>query len=94
MNAKIDTPTPQRISVPEGTVLQIYSRDAHGNKMLMSLPGPVDISVVPTERRELKCRTRTSNVRQLSGLTDSGERTPRQTRLVRGPADGLAARCD
>jgi hypothetical protein len=49
MNAKIDAPTPQRICVPEGTVLQIYSRDAHGNKMLMNLPGPVDVSIVPIE---------------------------------------------
>jgi hypothetical protein len=49
MNAKIDAPTPQRICVPEGTVLQIYARDAKGNKMLMSLPGPVDISMVPVE---------------------------------------------
>jgi hypothetical protein len=46
---KIDAPLPQRISVPQGTVLQIYSRDAHDNKMLMSLPGPVDISMVPVE---------------------------------------------
>ena len=53
MNAKIDAPTPQRISVPEGTELQIYARDAKGNKMLMSLPGPVDISMVPIEWREL-----------------------------------------
>jgi len=54
MTTKIDAPTPQRISVPEGTVLQIYSRDAHGNKMLMSLPGPVDISMVPTETRKIE----------------------------------------
>jgi hypothetical protein len=54
MNAKIDAPTPQRISVPEGTVLQIYSRDAHGIKMLMSLPGPVDISMVPMERGKIE----------------------------------------
>jgi hypothetical protein len=47
---KIEAPTPQRISVPKGTVLQIYSRDADGNKMLMSLPGPMDISMVPVER--------------------------------------------
>jgi hypothetical protein len=46
MTMKIETPTPQRISVPEGTVLQIYSRDAHGNRMLLSLPGPADISMV------------------------------------------------
>jgi stringent starvation protein B len=45
---------PQRISVPEGTVLQIYARDAHGNKMLMSLPGPVDISMVPIEQQKLE----------------------------------------
>jgi hypothetical protein len=38
MTTKIETPTPQRISVPEGTVLQIYACDAKGNKMLMSLP--------------------------------------------------------
>jgi hypothetical protein len=55
MIKKIDAPLPdyQRIHVPEGTVLQIYSRDAHGNKMLMSLPGPADISFVPIERREI-----------------------------------------
>ena len=57
MNAKIDAPTPQRISVPQGTVLQIYSRDAHGNKILMSLPGPVDISMVPLGREELSLRS-------------------------------------
>ena len=51
MKTKIETSTPQRISVPEGTVLQIYSRDAHGNKMLMSLPGPLDISMVSMERK-------------------------------------------
>jgi hypothetical protein len=56
MTTKIETPTPQRISVPEGTVLQIYSRDAKGNKMLMSLPGPVDISMVPIEWRKLSNR--------------------------------------
>jgi hypothetical protein len=54
MTTKIETPTPQRISVPQGTVLQIYSRDAFGNKMLMSLPGPVDISMVPMERRKIE----------------------------------------
>jgi hypothetical protein len=54
MNAKTDAPLPQRISVQEGTVLQIYSRDAHGNKMLMNLPGPLDVSMVPIERREFE----------------------------------------
>jgi hypothetical protein len=54
MNVKSETPTPQRISVPEGTVLQIYSRYAHGNTMLMSLPGPVDISMLPTEARKIE----------------------------------------
>jgi hypothetical protein len=54
MNAKIEAPTPQRISVPEGTVLQIYSRDAQGNKMLMNLPGPLDISMVPIAPREIE----------------------------------------
>jgi hypothetical protein len=54
MNAKIETPMQQRISVPQGTVLQIYARDAHGNKMLMSLPGPLDISMVPMERRKIE----------------------------------------
>lgn len=54
MNAKIEAPVPQRINVPEGTVLQIYSRDARGNKMLLSLPGPVDISIVPIERRKIE----------------------------------------
>ena len=49
MNARTDAPLPQRISVPGGSVLQIYSRDAHGNKMLMSLPGPVEVSMVPIE---------------------------------------------
>jgi hypothetical protein len=52
--AKIEMPTPQRISVPEGTVLQICLRDADGNKMLMSLPGPVDISIVPMEGRKIE----------------------------------------
>jgi hypothetical protein len=51
---KIDAPTQQRICVPQGTVLQIYSRDAHGNKMLMALPGPVDISMVPMISRKIK----------------------------------------
>jgi len=55
MSAKIETPTPQRISVPQGTVLQIYSRDAKGNKTLISLPGPVDISMLPVEQRESSC---------------------------------------
>ncbi len=50
MKTKIETPTPQRISVPHGTVLQIYARDAHGNKMLLSLPGPVDVSMVPVAK--------------------------------------------
>jgi hypothetical protein len=54
LKTKIETSTPQRISVPEGTVLQIYSRDAHGNKMLMSLPGPLDISMVSMERRKIE----------------------------------------
>ena len=54
MTEKIETPTPQRINVPEGTVLQIYSRDAHGTKMLMSLPSPVDISMVPMEGRKIE----------------------------------------
>ena len=56
MNAKTDAPLPdyQRFCVPNGTVLQIYSRDAHRNKMLMSLPGPVDISMVPIERRKIE----------------------------------------
>jgi hypothetical protein len=53
MNAKIETPKPQRIRVPQGTVLQIYSRDAQGNKMLVSLRGPVDISMVSVERLPL-----------------------------------------
>jgi hypothetical protein len=52
MTTKIENaPTPQRINVPEGIVLQIYSRDAHGNTMLMNLPGPVDISMVPIVRK-------------------------------------------
>jgi hypothetical protein len=54
MTEKIETPTPQRICVPEGTVLQIYSRDAHGNKLLLSLPGPADISMVPMEHRKIE----------------------------------------
>jgi hypothetical protein len=49
MSAKIETPTPQRISVPQGTVLQIYSRDAHGNRILYSLPGPLDVSMASIE---------------------------------------------
>ena len=49
MTTKIETPSPQRISVPQGTVLQIYSRDGHGNKTLISLPGPVDVSMVAIE---------------------------------------------
>lgn len=51
MTTKIEAPTLQRIGVPQGTELQIYSRDARGDKMLMSLPDPVDISIVPIERR-------------------------------------------
>jgi hypothetical protein len=51
MNAKIDAPKPQRISVPQGTVLQIYSRDEQGNRMLVSLPGPADISMVQIRTR-------------------------------------------
>lgn len=54
MTTKIEAPTPQRISVPQGTVLQIYSRDARGNKMLMSLPGPLHVSIVPIERRGIE----------------------------------------
>jgi hypothetical protein len=54
MTTKIETPTPQRISVPEGTVLQIYARDAHGNKILMNLPGPLDVSMVPIERPKIE----------------------------------------
>jgi|BogFormECP03_OM2_1039629.scaffolds.fasta_scaffold110461_1 hypothetical protein len=54
MSAEIEAPLPQRISVPQGTVLQIYSRDAKGNKTLISLPGPVDISMVPVEQREVE----------------------------------------
>jgi stringent starvation protein B len=54
MNAKIENAVPQRISVPEGTVLRIYARDANGNRMLKSLPGPVDISIVPIEGREIQ----------------------------------------
>lgn len=47
MTTKIEAPTPQRISVPQGTVLQIYARDVHGNKTFISLPGPAQISLVP-----------------------------------------------
>ena len=54
MTERINAPLPQRISVPEGTVLQIYSRDANRNRMLMTLPGPVDISMVPIEWREIE----------------------------------------
>ena len=54
MKTKSENLVPQRISVPEGTVLQIYARDAKGNKMLMSLPGPLDISMVPIEWREIE----------------------------------------
>jgi hypothetical protein len=56
MTQKINAPLPghQRIHVPQGRTLQIYSRDAHGNKMLMSLPGPVDISIVPMERPKIE----------------------------------------
>jgi hypothetical protein len=54
LKTKIETPTPQRVNVPEGKVLQIYARDAHGNKMLMSLPGPVDISMVSMEGRKIE----------------------------------------
>jgi hypothetical protein len=49
-----NAPSPQRINVPEGTVLQIYSRDAHGNRILYSLPGPLDVSMVPIQRREVE----------------------------------------
>jgi hypothetical protein len=51
LTTKIENAVPQRISVPDGTVLQIYARDAHGNKMLISLPGPVDISMVPVAKQ-------------------------------------------
>ena len=43
-----------RLTVPELHTLQIYSRDAHGNKMLMNLPGPLDVSMVPIEQREIE----------------------------------------
>ncbi len=49
-----NAPSPQRISVPQGTVLQIYARDAQGNRILYSLPGPLDLSMVPIERREIE----------------------------------------
>jgi hypothetical protein len=54
MTEKIDAPLPHRIRVPKGTVLQIYSRDVHGNKILMNLPGPLDVSMVRIERREIE----------------------------------------
>jgi hypothetical protein len=43
-----------RLTVPESRTLQIYSRVAHGNKMLMTLPGPLEISMAPVERREIE----------------------------------------
>jgi len=43
-----------RLTMPELHTLQIYSRDAHGNKMRMSLPGPLDLNMVPIERREIE----------------------------------------
>ncbi|MGC1254282.1 MAG: hypothetical protein WA867_01915 [Candidatus Acidiferrales bacterium] len=52
MTEKINAPTPQRISVPEGIVLQIYSRDAKGNRILYDLPGPLDVSVVPISKKQ------------------------------------------
>jgi len=54
LTTKIESPTPQRISVPQGTVLQIYSWDAKGNRILYNLPGPLDVSMVPIERREIE----------------------------------------
>jgi hypothetical protein len=51
MTAKIDAPSPQRISVPEGTVLQIYSRDTYGHKCLFDLPGPLELSLVNLKRK-------------------------------------------
>jgi hypothetical protein len=42
-----------RLTVPESHSLQIYTRDARGNKTLFDLHGPLDVSMVSTERREI-----------------------------------------
>ncbi len=52
MKTKVDVQTPKRISVPQGTELQIYSRDAHGNHILYDLSGPLDVSVVPISKKQ------------------------------------------
>jgi hypothetical protein len=56
MSEKTDTALPdhQRIRVPEGTVLQIYSRDSLGNRILYNLPGPLDVSMVSIGRHEIE----------------------------------------
>jgi hypothetical protein len=51
MKTSAALPQNQRIRVPEETVLQIYLRNAHGNKMLMNLPGPLEISMVPIAKQ-------------------------------------------
>jgi hypothetical protein len=51
MNAKIETPMPQRIRVPEGTVLQIYARDTYGHKCLFDLSGRLELSLVKLKRK-------------------------------------------
>jgi hypothetical protein len=72
MTQKNNAPLPdhQRIRVPQGRTLQIYSRDARGNKMLMSLPGPVDISMVPlsTGNRVTEVRKPRVRFRRLPGI--------------------------
>jgi hypothetical protein len=42
-----------RLTVPEWHTLQIFTRDARGNKTLFDLHGPLDVSMVPIERREI-----------------------------------------
>ena len=43
-----------RFAVPESHSLQIYTRDAHGNRILYNLAGPLDVGIVPIERREIE----------------------------------------
>jgi hypothetical protein len=47
MASKIKKQSPHyRVSVASGETLQVYLRDAHGGRTLMTLPGPLKCSVV------------------------------------------------
>jgi hypothetical protein len=43
-----------RLTVPESHSLQIYTRDARRNKILFDLHGPLDVSMVPVDRRKIE----------------------------------------